>query len=100
MLRSRRNNSRSLIEMIRDNPFLCAAFLSGLALFALLSNVGSPSILNPVWDILGFGFQLTAGWPERVLPGAPKWMLLAAAGVIGLIPYLIADVVWRHIRNR
>lgn len=100
MLRSRRNTSRSLSEMIRDNPFLCAAFLSGLALFALLSNVGSPSVLNPMWNILGFGFHLTAGWPARLLSGAPQWMLLAAAGVIGLIPYLLADFIWRHIRNR
>lgn len=100
MLRSRRNNSRSLTEMIRDNPFLCAAFLAGLTLFALISDVGSSSILNPAWNVLGFGFHLTAGWPERLLPDAPEWMLLAAAGVIGLIPYLLADVIWRHIRNR
>lgn len=100
MLRSRTQSSRSLMELIRDNPFLCVAFLSGLALFALLSDVGSPELVGLLWKVLGFGFHLVAGWPEKLLPDAPAWLYLAAAGVLGVIPYLLADVVWRQIRHR
>ncbi|RFF32015.1 hypothetical protein [Wenzhouxiangella sediminis] len=100
MMRSRASSSRSLTEMIRDNPFLCAAFLAGIALAALESNVGSASILQTMWTVLGFGFHLTASWPQKLMPEATGWLTIAMGLVLGLIPYLLADVVWRHIRNR
>lgn len=100
MMRSRSNSSRSLSEMIRDNPFLCAAFLSGLALFALESSVGSRNILEWIWAVLGFGFHLTSDWPQKLMPGTTGWLAAGMGIVLGLIPYLLGDIVWRHLRNR
>lgn len=100
MLRSRTQSSRSITELIRDNPFLCAAFLSGLSLAALESDVGSPDMLEWLWQVLGFGFNLTAGWAQKVMPGMTGWLGTAMNIVLGLIPYLLADIVWRHLRNR
>lgn len=100
MMRSRSNSSRSLSEMIRDNPFLCAAFLSGLALAALESSVGSREVLQWIWSVLGFGFHLAAEWPQKLMPGSTGWLAAAMGIALGLIPYLLGDVVWRHLRNR
>lgn len=86
--------------MIRDNPFLCAAFLAGLALAARESDVGSPEILGVIWAVLGFGFQLTVGLPEKLMPGIGPWLGAGMAIAIGLIPYLVCDVIWRAFRNR
>ncbi len=100
MMRSRASSSRSLTEMIRDNPFLCAAFLAGLALAAMEADVGSNAILELMWTVLGFGFHLTSSWPQKIMPEATGWLIMAMGFVLGLIPYLLADIVWRHIRNR
>lgn len=100
MMRSRTSSSRSLSEMIRDNPFLCAAFLAGLSLAALESDVGSRAILDLMWTVLGFGFHLTATWPQKLMPGIPGWLGIAMGLAMGLVPYLIADVIWRKIRDR
>jgi len=100
MMRSRTSNSRSLVEMIRDNPFLCAAFLAGICLAAVESGVGSATVLGWMWTILGYGFQLTASWPQKLLPGASGWLEVGMGIALGLIPYLLADVVWRFFHNR
>ncbi len=100
MMRSRAHSSRSFTEMIRDNPFLCAAFLAGLTLAALKSDVGSKAILQTMWTVLGFGFHLTASWPEKLIPSADGWLKLALGIMLGLLVYLIADVVWRQVRSR
>lgn len=100
MMRSRASSSRSLTEMIRDNPFLCAAFLAGLSLAALESSVGSRAFFELVWAVLGVGFQITATWPQKLMPGIPGWLGIVMGLAMGLIPYLIADYFWRLIRNR
>lgn len=100
MMRSRASSSRSLSEMVRDNPFLCAAFLAGLSLAALESDVGSRAVFETMWAVLGFGFHLTATWPQKLMPGIPGWLGVAMGLVMGLVPYLIADFVWRLFRNR
>lgn len=100
MMRSRASSSRSLSEMIRDNPFLCAAFLAGISLAALEADVGSRAILDLIWTVLGAGFHLTATWPEKLMPGVSGWLAVASGIAIGLMPYLLADVIWRHLRNR
>lgn len=100
MMRSRTQSSRSLMDMIRDNPFLCAAFLSGLALAALEADLGSPAILQLMWKVLGFGFLLTASWSHKLMPEATGWINAGMGIGIGLILYLLADVIWRQIRNR
>lgn len=99
-MRSRASNSRSLTEMVRDNPFLCVAFLAGLCLAALEANVGSRDFLEWMWTVLGVGFHLTSGWPAKVIPGSTGWLATGMGIVLGLIPYVLADIVWRHIRNR
>jgi len=99
-MRSRTSSSRSLSEMIRDNPFLCAAFLAGLSLAAIESEVGAQAILGLMWTVLGFGFHLTATWPQRLMPELSGRLALAMGIAIGLIPYLIADLLWRQLRNR
>lgn len=100
MMRSRASSSRSLTEMIRDNPFLCAAFLAGLTLAALKSDIGSTAILQATWTVLGFGFHLTASWPEKLIPSVDGWLKVALSIMLGLLLYLIADVFWRHMRSR
>ena len=100
MMRSRAASSRSLTEMIRDNPFLCVAFLAGVSLAALESDVGSESILALMWKVLGFGFHLTATWPERMMPDIPDWLGIGMGIALGLLPYLIADFTWRRLRGR
>lgn len=100
MMRSRSQSSRGLIDTIRDNPFLCAAFLAGVALAALQSGVGSESLLELIWKVLGVGFRMTAPLAQRLVPEADGWLLIAMQVVIGLIPYLLADVALRRFRNR
>lgn len=100
MMRSRTSSSRSLTEMIRDNPFLCAAFLSGLSLAALEAEVGSAAVLELMWSLLGVGFRLTAGWPQSLMPGLGDELALAMGIAVGLVPYLLADGVWRRLRGR
>ncbi len=100
MMRSRSQSSRGLIDMIRDNPFLCAAFLAGVTLAALQSGVGSESLLELIWKVLGIGFRLTAPLAQRLMPEADGWLLIAMQAVIGLVPYLVADLILRHFRNR
>lgn len=100
MLRSRSHNARSLMELIRDNPFLCAAFLAGIAWLAFQAEVGSSAFFGLMWRILGFGFHLTASWPQKLMTDLSGWLEVALSVILGLIPYLLADIVWRHIRNR
>ncbi len=100
MLRSRKQSSRSITELIRDNPFLFAAFLSGLSLAALESDVGSPGFFEWMWQVLGVGFNLTSGWAQQLMPGMTGWLGTGMNIVLGLIPYLLADIVWRNLRNR
>ncbi|WP_181918377.1 MULTISPECIES: hypothetical protein [unclassified Wenzhouxiangella] len=100
MLRSPTQRSRSITELIRDNPFLCVAFLSGLSLAALEADVGSQGMFEWLWQVLGIGFKLTADWPQKLMPGMTGWLSIAMNIVLGLIPYLLADIVWRHLRNR
>lgn len=100
MMRSRASNTRSLAEMVRDNPFLCIAFLAGLCLAAVEADVGPREFLNWMWTVLGFGFHLTSGWPENLIPGSTGWLAIGMGIVLGLIPYVLADIVWRHIRQR
>lgn len=100
MMRSRSSSSRTLTEMIRDNPFLCVAFLAGLTLAALESDVGSRAVLDLLWVVLGFGFHLTATWPQKIIPGASGWLEVGMGITLGLIPYLLADIIWRRFRNR
>lgn len=100
MMRSRASSSRSLTEMIRDNPFLCAAFLAGLSLAALESEVGSAAVLDLMWSVLGVGFRLTAAWPQWLMPELTDRLALAMGITLGLVPYLLADVVWRRLRDR
>jgi|GEM_PF-6078092 len=100
MMRSRTSSSQSISELIRENPFLCAAFLALIALAALESDVGSPGFMSLMWTVLGFGFYIVSSLPERLMPGISGWIHLAMIGALGLIPYLIADMVWRRLRNR
>lgn len=100
MMRSRAHSSRSLKEMVVDNPFLCAAFLAGLALAALHSDLGSSAILQTIWAVLGFGFHLTSSWTDKLMPAAAGWLAAAMAFVLGLIPYLLADMIWRRLRSQ
>ncbi|NBD96093.1 MAG: hypothetical protein GVY11_06435 [Gammaproteobacteria bacterium] len=100
MMRSRTQSSRSLTDMVRDNPFLCAAFLSGLALAALEADLGSPTILRTMWEVLGCGFLLTAPWPHKLMPEATGWINAGMGIGLGLILYLVADAIWRRVRNR
>jgi len=86
--------------MIRDNPFLCAAFLAGISLAALESNVGSASFFSLMWTVLGFGFHMTATLPQKLMPSLSPWLAIAMGIAVGLVPYLVADVVWRTLRNR
>jgi hypothetical protein len=86
--------------MIRDNPFLCAAFLAGISLAALESDIGSASFFGLMWTVLGFGFHLTATLPQKLMPGLSPPLAIAMGIALGLIPYLVADIVWRTIRNR
>lgn len=100
MMRSRRNTSRSLSEMIRDNPFLCLAFISGIALAAREAAVGSEAFMAMMWGLLGFGFHLTATLPQKLMPGVGPWLGIAMGLGLGLIPYLVLDVIWRLFKNR
>ena len=50
--------------------------------------------------MLGFGFHLTAGWSQKLMPGTTGWLATVMGIALGLIPYLLGDVVWRHLRNR
>jgi hypothetical protein len=101
MMRSRnRHSNRSLSELIRDNPFLCIAFLALLCLAAIEAEVGSAAMLELFWALLGAGFLLVVDWPASLMPGIPPALNLILVAAFGLIPYLLCDVVWRMIRHR
>lgn len=101
MMRSRnRHSNRSLSELIRDNPFLCIAFLALLCLASLEAGVGSAAILEPFWSVLGAGFLLVLEWPGTLMPGLSPALNLMLVAAFGLIPYLLGDIVWRMIRHR
>jgi len=57
-------------------------------------------VVYRIWRILGFGFHLTASWPQKLMTDLSGWLEVALSVILGLIPYLLADLVWRHIRNR
>lgn len=98
MLRSPRKRPPSLRRFIFDNPFLCVAIVAGLIFGAMYFGLASDSIAVAAWQLLGFGFHATANLLARWMPDIPGWLDALMVAVIGLVPYLVLDTVWRYLK--
>ncbi|QKK02858.1 MAG: hypothetical protein HND55_09505 [Pseudomonadota bacterium] len=98
MLRSPQKRPRSLRRWLVDHPFLCVAILAGLIFAAMHTNLVSGSAVTTAWQYLGVGFHVTANVLARLLPGIPGWLDAAMVVVIGLLPYLVLDALWRYLK--
>lgn len=98
MMQSQRQPPRSLRRWVVDHPFLCVAILAGLIFGAMQSGLLGGAAASTAWQILGFGFHATTNALARWLPDIPGWLETAMVAVIGLMPYLMIDAVWRFLK--
>lgn len=98
ILRSPRKRPPSQRRFIFDNPFLCVAIVTGLIFGAMLFDLLSGEAAVAVWRFLGIGFHATANLLARWMPDIPGWLDALMVAVIGLVPYLVLDTVWRYLK--
>jgi apolipoprotein N-acyltransferase len=102
MMRSKRRTRVPLRQRVRDNPFLIIALLSGLGLALLLllePSAGSALdlVLGFLWETLGLGFHWMGNLVGRLLPDLDLLLARLLTALLGLMLYLIADMLWRHL---
>lgn len=98
MMRSKRKRPKSFLRWLAENPFLCLALLS-LAIFgAMALGLESTTGFVLAWNTLGIGFHLAAATVSRILPGLSGWLEISLTGVLGLLPYVLADAAWQRIK--
>ena len=102
-MRSRRQKSAGLRHDTFDHPFFWLAVIAGLALAALYfvepdPDSGLHGFLSFLWGTLGFGFQWMDNFLSVVMPGLERGLRIAFVALTGLLPYLVADAIWQHLR--
>ncbi len=104
MLRAPQPRKVSLGRRLLDNPFLSLAIIAAIAFALLVLLEPAPdsslfSLLTTIWQTLGIGFYLAANLLARLIPDLPQLLDVALVVLIGLLPYLLADAIWRRLRG-
>lgn len=88
----------------RSRPFLSLG-LSSFGLLGLLlalewpSNSGLFRGIATLWHLIGFGPHLVANLLARWVPGLPRWFDAVLVVLLGMLPYLAADILLAHARR-
>lgn len=85
-------------QWVAHHPFLTIAVIAGLVLAARTWNIGNEQVMDWMWLILGYGFHAVEGWLNNILPDLDGWIHIALTVTLGLILYLLLDVLWQRIR--
>jgi drug/metabolite transporter (DMT)-like permease len=104
MLRAPQPRKASLGRRLLDNPFLALAIIAAIAFAVLFFLQPAPEsslfrLLTTIWQTLGIGFHLAANLVARLIPDLPELLDVALVALVGLLPYLLADAIWRRLRR-
>lgn len=89
-----------LAAFARRNPFLILATLTivfGVVWHSPLIGADARPTLQPVFTVVGFPFITAMRLVNRMIGGSPLTPL--AGLLLGLVPYVIADMIWRRVRR-
>lgn len=89
-----------LAAFARRNPFFILAALTivfGVVWHSPLIGADARPTLQPVFTVVGFPFITAMRLVNRMIGGSPLTPL--AGLLLGLVPYVIADVIWRRVRR-
>lgn len=84
------------------NPFLFIGLVSAAArgLMAVLDGASATSwfsLLEWIWQYLGFAYILSANTLAGLMPGLPALIALLLSLAVGLLIYLLLDYIWRRL---